>query len=280
MNIYTSKDYRKILSNMMEEKKFLDKKYTFQDMAKYIRVQKPYLSKVLNQRADFSSDQMYLACEYFSFNEDETKYMMLLLELDRTTYEKRKKKILTEINAIQDSKRDSKNVIANQIQNISAQDFDKSSMSDYYLDPLIQIVHIFLLIPRFTKNPKLISDQLSITENNLNDILKKLVELKIIEIKQNKIEVLISTMHLPRESKLVPVNHQMIRQFAQYRLNRLPWNLKKSWMVTFNSNEEARKKIEIEFNLFLEKIRQISMEGPVTDCYQMSFDLFPWSRPE
>ena len=27
MNIYTSKDYRKILSNMMEEKKFLDKKW-------------------------------------------------------------------------------------------------------------------------------------------------------------------------------------------------------------------------------------------------------------
>jgi len=280
MNIYTSKDYRKILTITMEEKKFLDRSFTFQEMAKYIRVQKPYLSKVLNKRAHFNSDQLYMACEYLKFNEEEIKYMMLLLELDRTTYEGRKKKIHDEINKIQDSKRDSKNVIADQIQNMGALDFDNSSLSDYYLDPLNQIIHIFLLIPRFSKNPNLIAEELSISEENLNSILKKLVEMNVIQINGNKIEVLLQTMHLPRESKLVPVNHQLMKQYALYRMSRLPWSLKKSWMVTFNSNEESRKKMEIEFNHFLEKIRKISLEGPRTDCYQMSFDLFPWSSPE
>lgn len=280
MNIYSTTDYRKIIVTTMDEKKFLDKSFTFQEMAKFIRVQKPYLSKVLNKRADFSSDQMFMACEYLNFSEEESEYLMLLLEYDRTTYQVRKKKILVEIQKIQDSKRDSKNVIAKEIQNLTAVDFDSSSISDYYLDPLIQIVHIFLLIPRFVKHPKLIAENLSITEENVQDILKKLVDLKIIEIKDNKIEVIVRTMHLPRESKLVPVNHQMMRQFALYRMSRLPWNLKKSWMVTFNSNEESRKKMELEFNLFLEKVRKISSEGPKTDCYQLSFDLFPWSRPE
>lgn len=280
MNIFSTTDYRKIIATTMDEKKFLDKSFTFQDMAKFIRIQKPYLSKVLNKKADFSSDQMFMACEYLEFNEEETQYLMLLLDYDRTTYQVRKKKILLEIHKIQDSKRDSKNVIAKEIQNLTAVDFDSSSISDYYLDPLIQIIHIFLLIPRFVKNPKLIADNLSITEESVQDVLKKLVELKIVEIKNNKIEVIVRTMHLPRESKLVPVNHQMMRQFALYRMSRLPWSLKKSWMVTFNSNEESRKKMELEFNLFLEKIRHISMEGPKTDCYQMSFDLFPWSKPD
>lgn len=280
MNIYSTTDYRKIIATTMDEKKFLDKSFTFQNMATFMRIQKPYLSKVLNKKADFNSDQMYMACEYLKFSEEESNYLMLLLEYDRTTYQVRKKKILTEIQKIQDSKRDSKNVIAKGIQNLTATDFDSSSLAEYYLDPLIQIVHIFLLIPRFVKNTKLIADNLSITEETVHDVLKKLVELKIIEIKNSKIEVLVSTMHLPRESKLVPVNHQMLRQFALYRMSRLPWNLKKSWMVTFNSNEDSRKKMELEFNIFLEKVRNLSMEGPKTDCYQMSFDLFPWSKPE
>lgn len=280
MNIYATTDYRKIIVTTMDERKFLDKSFTFQSMATFIRVQKPYLSKVLNKKADFSSDQMYMACEYLEFNEEETQYLMLLLEYDRTTYLVRKKKILSEIQKIQDSKRDSKNVIAKEIQNLSLVDLDNSTLADYYLDPIVQIIHIFLLIPRYVKNPKLIADHLSISEDNLQDVLKKLVELRIIEINENKIKVVVKTMHLPRESKLVGVTQQMMRQFASYRMSRLPWSLKKSWMVTFNSNEESRKKMELEFNLFLEKVRNISSEGPKTDCYQMSFDLFPWSKPE
>lgn len=279
MNIFSTTDYRKIIVTVMEEKKFLDKSFTFQEMAVFIRVQKPYLSKVLNKKADFNSDQMYLACEYLGFNEEDTSYLLLLLEYDRTTYQKRKKKILGDIQKIQDSKRDSKNVIAKEIQNRSAMDFDNSVHIEYYLDPLIQIVHIFLLIPRYKNNPKLISEHLHITEDNLQLIFKKLVAMSIIEINAGKIEVIIKVLHLPRESKIVSAHHQMMKQFSLNRLSRLPWNHKKSFMVTFNSNEESRKKMELEFNLFLEKIKSLSGEGEKTDCYQLSFDLFPWSQP-
>jgi len=279
MNLYASDNYRKILNETMSEKKFLDKSYSFQAMANFIRVQKPYLSKVMNGHADLNSDQLYMCCKYLGLNEEEINYMLLLLERERCTYPERKKDLTLKIERIQDSKRDSKNILINQIKTRDALDFDESIHIEYYLDPTILIVHMFLTIPRFRKNIDHIATELFLSKEHLNDILKKLVEMNIIEIKEGKIEVLIKTMHLPRESKVVSAHQQMMKQYGLYRMNRIGVEFKKNFAVTFSSNETARKKIELEFNTFLAKVREISMEGDKKDCYQLNFDLFPWSVP-
>lgn len=279
MNIYSSDDYRNIINEVMSEKKFLDKSYTFQAMAKFIRVQKPYLSKVLNRRADFNTDQLYMCCQYLEMSKEEMNYILLLLELERCTYPERKKELKKSIEQIQDSKRDSKNVLIESIKSRDAMDFDDSIHIEYYLDPIILIVHMFLTIPRFRKNIDQIAAELFLSKSHLNEILKKLVDMNIIEISDDKINVLIKSMHLPRESKIVSSHQQMMKQYALYKMNRVGVEYKKNFAVTFSSNEKSRKKIEIEFNNFLSKVREISQEGEVKDCYQLNFDLFPWSMP-
>lgn len=279
MNLYSTDNYRKILSEIMDEKKFLDKSFSFQSMASYIRVQKPYLSKVMNSRADLSSDQLYMCCKYLGMIEEEINYMLLLLEHERCSYPERRKDLSAQIEKIQNAKRDSKNVLINKIKTRDALDFDESIHIEYYLDPTIQIVHMFLTIPRFRKNIDTIAEELFLSKEHLNDILKKLVGMNIIEINEGKIEVLIKSMHLPRESKVVSAHQQMMKQYALYRINRISVDHKKTFSVTFSSNETARKKIELEFNTFLGKVREISMEGDKQDCYQLNFDLFPWSAP-
>lgn len=279
MNIYANNDYRKIINEVMSEKKFLDKSYTFQAMANFIRIQKPYLSKVMNSRADLNSDQLYMCCQYLKMSEEETGYSLLLLEYERCTYPERKKELIKNIEKIQDSKRDSKNVLIDSIKTMDAVDFDKSALVEYYLDPIIQIVHMFLTIPRFKKNLDSIADELFISRDHLNDILKKLVVMEIIEVNGDKINVVIRNMHLPRESKIVPTHQQMMKQYAIQRMNRVRFENKKAFAATFTSNEVSRKKIEIEFNNFLSKVQSIAGEGDPKDCYQLSFDLFPWSVP-
>lgn len=279
LNIYSSDNYRGIINETMSEKKFLDKTFSFQSMSSFIRVQKPYLSKVMNSRADFNSDQLFMSCKYLEMTEEETNYMLLLLEYDRCNYSERKKTLLIKIQKIQDSKRDSKTILINNIKTRDALDFDESIHIEYYLDPIILIVHMFLTIPRFRKNIDRIAIELFLSKDHLNEILKKLVEMSIIEINEGKIEVLIKTMHLPRESKVVSSHQQMMKQYALYRMNRIGVEYKKNFSVTFSSNEDSRKKIELEFNKFLSKVREISMEGDKKDCYQLNFDLFPWSLP-
>lgn len=277
LNIYSTDDYRNVINEIMSEKKFLDKSFTFQAMANFIRVQKPYLSKIMNGRADFNSDQLFMSCKYLEMSEEEISYILLLLEHERCTYPERRKQLHKSIQKIQDSKRDSKNILIKDIQTRDALDFDESIHIEYYLDPIILIVHIFLTIPRFKKNIDSIATELFLSKDHLNDVLKKLVDMSIIEINDGKVNVLIKTLHLPRESKVVSSHQQMMKQYALYRMNRIPVEKKKAFAVTFSSNENSRRKIELEFNKFLAKVREISMEGDKEDCYQLNFDFFPWS---
>jgi uncharacterized protein (TIGR02147 family) len=278
MNIYKKDDYRVILSEIITEKKFLDKKYSFQSMSNFIRVQKSYLSKVISGNADLNSDQLYMCCIFLELNNEETEYLLLLLEKEKCTFPERIKVLVKKIESIQDSKRDIKNILLDKIKSMDAVTFDNSIHVEYYLDPIIQIVHMFLIIPRFNKNINSIAEELFLSKEHLNDILKKLVEMNIIEIHNDKVNVLIKSMHLPRESKIVSSHQQLMKQYALHRLSRIPVEKKKTFSVTFTSNDIARKKIENEFNDFLLKVRKISQEGDARDCYQMTFDLFSWSN--
>lgn len=280
MNIYKSNDLREILNEVMSEKKFLDKKFSFQSMAAFIRVQKPYLSKFMNNRADLNSDQMYMACQFLEMNEEETNYMLLLLAHERCTFSERKKSLKENIKKTQDSKIDN---IKNVIKNISTRDaleFDNSKHIEYYLEPIISIVHMFLTIPRFRNNIDLIAQDLFISKEQLQDILKKLINMNIIEINDDQINILIRTLHLPKESKIISSHQQILKQNAIHRLSRIGIEQKKSFSVIFPSNETVRKKIEFEFSTFITKVRELQLEDEnKEDCYQLSFDLFPWSNP-
>jgi uncharacterized protein (TIGR02147 family) len=279
VNIYETDDYRKILSEVIAEKRFLDKSYTFQAMAAFIRVQKPYISKVINGRADFNSDQLYMACKYLEFSDEEIEYILLLLEFERCTYPERRLLLENKVESIQDSRRDSKHALVTDLQVKGIDDFDGSIYVEYYLNPTILIVHLFLTIPRFRNNLSLIAKELIISEDELNSILIKLVGMNIIEIENDKVKVLIKNMHLPRESKILAAHHSMVKQNGIMRLNRLAHEQKKNITATFASNEKSRKKIEIEFNKFIAKVQEISVQGKPDNCYQLNFELFPWSHP-
>lgn len=280
MSIFESTDYRKIISNVMQKRKYVDKSYTFQSMAAHMRIQKPYLSKVINGRGDFNSDQMFMACDYLGIEGEERDYLLLLLEYDRSSFEERKEILLEEIEKIQESRRDIKGTLKKSISNMTVETFDASDYQEYYLNPIIQLTHIFLTIRRFRKNPELIQEALVINDHQYKDALKKLVALKMIEIEEGEIKVLIRNLHLPRESRVVSAHHQMLRQLVSFRLSRLPVERKKTFSATFSSSEKARKQIEVEFNKFFEKVQEIIKNEKYSDCYQINFELFPWSNPK
>lgn len=280
MDLFQVTDYRKIISEVMQKRKYVDKSYTFQAMAAHMRIQKPYLSKVINGRGDFNSDQMFMACDYLGIEGEERDYLLLLLEYDRSAFPERREVLKKQIEEVQESKRDIKGTLKESLSNMSVDAFDASDYQEYYLNPIIQLTHIFLTIKRFRKNPELIQEALVINDEQYKDALKKLVSLKMIEVVNDEIKVLIRNLHLPRESRVVSAHHQMLRQLVNFRLTRIPVQKKKTFSATFSSSEKARKQIEIEFNNFFEKVREIIKTEKYTDCYQINFELFPWSNPK
>ena len=139
-------NYRQIIREVVEERKSIDGKINFQAIGESTRIPKSYISKVTTEKAHFNCDQLCAICEYLGFNEIQIRYMMLLLELERCTQKKHKYILSKDVSAIRNKVLDSAKYISAKSDKLSDE-----SLRDYYIDPLNQIVHICLSIPRYQK---------------------------------------------------------------------------------------------------------------------------------
>ncbi|MBF0298773.1 MAG: hypothetical protein HQK51_08640 [Oligoflexia bacterium] len=62
MSIYNEIDYRKIFKGLILQRKKKDSTINFQNMATYMRIQKPYLSKIINGFAHMNADHISRMC--------------------------------------------------------------------------------------------------------------------------------------------------------------------------------------------------------------------------
>jgi hypothetical protein len=275
MNIYTYNEYKALLKAILLEKKSspTGRRYTFQNMANTCRVQKTYLSKVLNVSGDLSADQLYLACEYLGFSTEQIDYMFLLYEENRCQLSKRKAELKERIVKIQKKYRQTDAHIKADVQQVTNEE-----LSEYFLDPYLQLVHVFLTIDRFCQNPQLIRQELALTEAHFSLLLDKLVKMKFVVTKKDSYHVLKENMHLPNSSHLVSSYKVMLRLQAMEQISRLPKNHSYNFSVIFSTDKVTKDKIQNGFFDFLKKIEGLVHDSTPTDVYQLNFDLLPWSR--
>ena len=152
MNIFNESSYRKIISTFIEERKKINSSITYQALSESIRIQKSYLSKVINGRADFNSDQLFMASKFLDLNVEQTEYLQLLLEFEKSGYPERKGFLKNKIKDIQEEKRDAKNNIIKKVEQMDAVAFDSSLYGDYYMDSNIILTHILLTLVKFREN--------------------------------------------------------------------------------------------------------------------------------
>lgn len=278
MNIYTLTDYRKIFSKVMDERKALNSSLTYESLAESIRIQKSYLSKVINGRASFNSDQLFMAARYLDFDKDETEYILLLLEQERSTYPERRELLGIEIEKIRESKRDVKAALGDKVKQMDAGEFDTSIFGEYYMDPNILLTHMFLTISSYREDLESIKYELRLNEDKFSEILKKLEKMGLISISQGKVKMLLPSLHLPRESKLIFAHQLLMRHRSLHHAQNLEVTNRKLFSATFSSNPKAKILIEERFSEFIKDVQKISSKGKPTDCYQLNFDLFPWTN--
>ncbi len=277
MNIYSETDYRVIISTIMDERKKINTSITYQSLADSIRIQKSYLSRVMNGRADFSTDQLFMVCKHLDLTKEDTDYILLLLEYERSLYPERREELLEEIEKIRDEKRDSKHGLK-RVEEMKALEFDSSIFSDYYTNSDYALVHMMLAVERMRTNLHEIREALNLTENRFSEILNKLEKMELIENQDGEIVVIKKRLHLPKGSKLEVPHMLLMKQKSSQHLLGLEKTERTSFIATFTSNRKSFKKIQDRFNEFLKDVQTLSSEGKATGCYQFNFDLFPWNK--
>lgn len=275
MNIFNELSYRTAIKNLLNSGKSRGKKYTMAALAEEMRVQPPYVTKVLKGAADFHQDQLYLLADYFELDSEEEGYLSLLLEYERSSIKVRKEKLLQKIRQIQEIKLSTEEVILTESPEVLL-----GLQAEYYMDPMNLIVHMALLTEEGS-NLKKLSMRLGISFQRLQDIVSNLEKLGIVTEEGNKFKNKAKGLHLsPQNSLCSP--HQLLLRQQTISFFQDPTKRESAYQlaITYTADHEAKEKIKALFLDFLKKADRVIDAAPSSNVYQMNFDLFPWLQED
>jgi hypothetical protein len=272
MSIFDFNDYKAAIKWSLTQLKKRDHRANSRALAEACRVQKTYLSRVLNRDAHLNADQLHLANQYLGLNQKERKYVSLIHEADRSVLIDRKEALLREAKKIRTKASNTENYL-------SADALDENALhaSRYYLDPTMQLIHLFLTIPKYAKNPRLIEEKLDIAREDLEERLAKLAGLKIINWDGKKCVVIKGLLHLSRDSEVYPVYRVLTRIKALEKIQKSTSKKDYSYSLLLSADEATRKIIHNRFLEFLKELEPVIKAAPETEVYQLNFDLLSWS---
>lgn len=279
MNIFKHLDYIDALTELVEVKKKINKKFTYGRISEAIQVHRPYLSRVIKKQADLSDDQWFDLLQYLDLDTEENYYLTLIHQFTRSSNRKRKKILLDQIKEIQKNKSNSAKELEAKTKDADSIQ-DDPALSEYYLEPLLAIVHFYFTIEEVQKNPQLICERFKISEKELSEAIKKLTHLGFIgyDSKTRKYAILVDHIHLKPESILTKYSQNMMRLKSLEQVSQLDRDRCYNFSVTLSTDKESKEELKQEFMNFLKKAEKIVRSSTPKKVFQMNFDLFPWER--
>lgn len=271
ITIFEFNSYIQALLQAIAEKKTHDAKWTMAQLAQACQMQPSYVTNVLKERGDFNTEQLFRVCEQLDLNADQTEFLTLLLELKKTAYPKRKVQLEKKIADFRKQHlRAEKNISTKTVQ-LTAEQLEK-----YYLDPLIQLVHIYLGIKNNNATLDILAAKFAVPKIQMAQTLQVLEEINYIRKKSGRYEVLIEGRHLPRESHILKPHQILMRLKSLDQMQRLSPEQNYNFSATISTTPETRTKLQAEFLKFLKAAEKLVKGDEAEKLYQINFDLFPW----
>lgn len=272
-NLYVFLSYRAALKKCVESQKDEPSGLNFAALAKHMRIQKSYFSKVLHAKAHLNSDQLFLAAQALRFDEEAAHYLQLLLEFDRTALQVRRDLIRQKIDGIRAQKLELKAQIS--APSIEA---EQQKMRLYHLDPIHQLVHMALTIPKYSANTRLLETLFSLNRERVKQILGQLEQMNLIHQTNNhSATAAMQSMHFPRDSEGYKAWAQLLRTLGQARSQWVEKNQSYQFSVVFSGQAELQEEIRFHFVEFLKTIEIKVKTSKPAELYQMNFDLLRWT---
>jgi hypothetical protein len=252
-------------------------------LAEALRLQKTYVSRVLRGQAHFNSDQLYQCCLYLGLNDEDSGYLSLLLEFARSSVPQRKKRLQGKIHQLQtDRRKIQRHLRAKMVEPEPASGAGaRNGYIEYYLDPRAALVHVYMNLVEYRRNPYKIKQVLGIPEKQFRALLKLLERLEIIRWSplQSAYDLLLDHIHLPKESPLTFPSEELTRIMAIEHMRKLTADQRFHYSFTFAADEKTRAVVHDEFLKFLRHVEAVIKPAPSEEVYHMAFDLFPWKAP-
>lgn len=275
--IYSFKDYKKIIQARLRDLKKGPRPLTLRKMADQIPIQYTYLSKVMNHdEYDLGEDHLFSICRMLGFQGEESEYILLLRAWKISNDSERKKHLFNKIEQMRRQKKLNSEHVEGEAVKVAQE-------TRYLFNPLCLIVHVALTSQILRKNPQVLCSKLGIDLKQLKEILKILAEFDLIELESDQLTVKSVNklrFHLSRAHPLTRVHQSLLKNTLQTRLSQTEEEDKQSFMATFTLDAKGFEMIQEEFQNFLKKVESIAgrSKNPQDhqNVYSLNFDLFKW----
>jgi uncharacterized protein (TIGR02147 family) len=272
MNHFNYQAYRILLRDQAAAWKEAHKGYTLQRIAELAKIQAPYLTNALKERAHLNQDQIFALGQIFEWETELHRYCTLLMEWERSGNPARKKLLKEEIDRIRKEKLSSQAHLKKQVM-----ETPESELNQFFLNPFYSLIHAFMGVERFSREPMAVARKLGIEGRQFRRWLGELVEMKFLDREGDAYRKLKKNFHLPKDSPLCAPHLQLFGLATAQHLLRIPEEEKYNFSVTFSADAAARENIQREYLLFLKKVEAIVKEAPSEEIFGLRFDLFRWS---
>ncbi len=275
MNIYLSSDYRNVLRALVKERKQFEPAFGFHRLADAARIQRPYLSKVMKGTAQLSADQLFLMANFLQLGAGEQDYLQLLLEHDRTAVAERRAQLAVRIRGIAAQRRDSGAHLS--AKTIDARMDGAQALGDYYLDPLLQIVHVAISVDFFSRQTAALAGELNLSGIQLHGLLGTLERLGLAYREGQQWRAREPALHLPKASPLYRAWRNQMKLAALQRLGQVDPEEAYAFSAVFSADAATKAFVHDRFLEFLRSVEGAVQRAPARQVFQMAFDLFPWT---
>lgn len=250
---------------------------TFQAMAEHCRVQKTYLSKVLNHDVHLSEDQLFLALDFLSFDDDAREFTHLLMAWEKSQIPSRRDQLEKKLKKIRSEKLKTESNL-----DVNSTLIQATDLTAYFLDPMMQVVHMYLTIKKFSMDPNKIAELLHLRPQSLHKYFRSLESMGLIRThasrgKIDRIEIIRKNLHLPQESILQSSYASRMRLKAIERMDVLDSDEAYRFSVIFSADTKTRERIHASFMEWLKGAQKQVQASREEEVYQMNFDLLNWT---
>lgn len=263
--VYDYKNYKTYLNEKIEAMPSRGRGVRLK-MAKALNCQTAYISQVLNKYTHFSLEQGVKINQFFEHNKEESRFFLLMLQLERAGTLDLKKFIEEQMDEILLKRADIKKRV--NITNTLAENYQHIYYSVWYY----AAIHILLSIPKY-QTPKAISEYLRIPINKVHDVISFLIETGLAQQEGERYFIGQTRIHLDKNSIQIRRHHTNWRNQAMVSIDKNDEeDLHYSSVISMGKKDVQLLKEKLM--RAIEECRAIIKDSPEEQLEVLTIDLF------
>lgn len=264
MNIFEYDSYKAFLKSHIETHR---RPGLIAELAKIAGCDRTYLSQVLNGKVHLTSDHAINLAESMGLSEAEQNYFLLMVLNDRAASAEAKDRLKKKMQKLADENL----VLTKKIKSREIPgELPEELKAKYYSSWYFGAIHILTCIPEY-QSIEAISRLLKMDRKHIEEVLLKLVEMKLVEKSGERFLHTGNNLHIPSYSPLTSINH------LNWRLRGVEKSSADAgihYTTTFAVSAKDTQRLRSQLLDFIEKQRSMIHKSGSEEVFTFCCDLY------